>query len=227
MSDNKYFAKRVLIVGSYITERAIASNLLKKGCSVTVVNDDINDSERLAEIKGLTVINGDGTMLGTLEDASISKADILISATDSDEKNLIIAEIGKKLYGVKKTIALLEDGNKTSFFYKMGVDRVISPLNMLSSIMEEEALKEKISSRITLGEGRLIIDETPIHKSSSLVGKKLWELNLPKEIIIGCILRGDNNLVPRGDTILHDNDILLVLSSDKEKLDVFLQAAKK
>ena len=227
MSDNKYFAKRVLIVGSYITERAIASNLLKKGCSVTVVNDDINDSERLAEIKGLTVINGDGTMLGTLEDASISKADILISATDSDEKNLIIAEIGKKLFGVKKTIALLEDGNKTSFFYKMGVDRVISPLNMLSSIMEEEALKEKISSRITLGEGRLIIDETPIHKSSNLVGKKLWELNLPKEIIIGCILRGDNNLVPRGDTILHDNDILLVLSSDKEKLDAFLQAAKK
>ncbi|MGN1190668.1 MAG: potassium channel family protein [Candidatus Ornithospirochaeta sp.] len=222
MSDNLFSSKRVIIVGSYIIERAIASNLLKKGCSVTVVSDDINDAERLAEIKGMNVINGDGTMRSTLEDASIDKADILISATESDEKNLTIAEIGKKFYGVKKTIALLEDGNKSSFFYKMGVDRVISPLNMLSSIMEEESLKENISSHFPEG---LILNEIVIHKGSSLINKKLWELNLPKEIIICCILRGDKNLIPRGNTTVLENDVLLVLSSDKDILDSLASSA--
>ena len=73
----------------------------------------------------------------------------------------------------------------------------------------------------------MIISETPVHRGSELSGKKLWELNLPREIIIGCIMRGDENLVPRGDTTIRENDILLVLSSDQNKLDSFLRTAAK
>ena len=73
----------------------------------------------------------------------------------------------------------------------------------------------------------MMITETPVHKGAQISGKKLWELNLPREIIIGCIMRGDENLVPRGDTTIRDNDILLILSSDQMKLDSFLRIAEK
>ena len=227
MDINKIDRKRVLLVGDYKNEKAIASSLIKRGCSVTVINDNSEECERLAEIKGLNVILGDGTRKTVLKDASIEYNDIVIAITDCDEKNLIISEISKEEFKVKRTIALLEDGEKTSFFYKMGVDRVISPLNTVSVIMEEEALKDEVSNRIPINNGRMFISETPVHKGSELSGKKLWELNLPKEIIIGCIMRGDENIVPRGDTTIRDNDILLILSSDQNKLDSFLRTAVK
>ena len=162
-----------------------------------------------------------------LKDASVESRDIVIAVTECDEKNLIISEICKDEFKVKRTIALLEDGEKSSFFYKMGVDRIISPLNMVTTIMEEEALKDEVTNRLSIGNGRMIISETPVHRGSELSGKKLWELNLPREIIIGCIMRGDENLVPRGDTTIRENDILLVLSSDQNKLDSFLRTATK
>ena len=48
--DNKIDRKKVLIIGEYKLEKAIASSLLKRGCSVTVINDDSEECERLAEI---------------------------------------------------------------------------------------------------------------------------------------------------------------------------------
>lgn len=227
MSENRTERKRVLIAGEYKLQKAIASSLLKRGCSVTAINDNGDDCERLADIKGLSVILGKADRKTILEDASVNTMDIVIAVTDSDEENLIISEICKNDYKVKRTIALLEDGEKSSFYYRMGVDRVISPLNVVTAIMEEEALKDEVNNRLTIGNGRMIITETPVHKGSELCGKKLWELNLPKEIIIGCIMRGDENLIPRGDTAIRPNDILLILSSDKNKMNSFLRTAAK
>ena len=54
-----------------------------------------------------------------------------------------------------------------------------------------------------------------------------WELNLPKEIIIGCILRGDQSLIPRGDTSIKEGDILLMITSDKQKLNAVKELTKR
>ena len=90
---------------------------------------------------------------------------------------------------------------------------------MITHIMEETALMDEMTNMIPIGEGRLHIAETAILHNSSLIGKKLWELNLPKEIIIGCILRGEQSLIPRGDTSVKEGDILVTITSDKDKLD--------
>ena len=120
---------------------------------------------------------------------------------------------------VKKTVALLNDPSKTIFFYQMGIDRVVCALNMITNIMEEQAVMDEMTKLIPVDEGRIQILELPIPKNASVAGKKLWELNLPKEVIIGCILRGDRSLIPRGDTRITEGDVLLIITSDKSKLD--------
>lgn len=142
-----------------------------------------------------------------------------IALTDSDESNLVICEMCKQFFHVKKTVALLNDPSKTNFFYQMGIDRVVCALNMITNIMEEQAVMDEMSRLIPVDEGRIQILELPIPKNSSVAGKKLWELNLPKEVIIGCILRGDQSLIPRGDTRITEGDVLLIITSDKSKLD--------
>lgn len=78
---------------------------------------------------------------------------------------------------------------------------------------------DEMTTRVPFDEDRIHIMEIPILKNSAMAGKKLWELNLPKEIIIGCILRGDRSLIPRGDTRIREGDVLLIITSDKSKLE--------
>ena len=139
---------------------------------------------------------------------------------------VILMKGDEKFFHVEKTVSMLNDPSKTDFFYQMGIDRVVCALNMITNIMEENALMDEMMKILPLEEGRLHIAETAILHHSSLIGKKLWELNLPKEIIIGCILRGDQSLIPRGDTSIKEGDILLMITSDKQKLNAVKELTK-
>lgn len=209
---------KVLLVGGRSKAKSLATSLIKKGYQVTVINDTYEDCLKLAEIDKLTVINGDGTRPFVLEDASAGDADIAIALTSKDEDNLVICELCKKRFHVKKTVALLTDPKKTDFFYRMGIDSVVCAITAITGIIEQQAFVDKIATLVPIGEGRVGIAEVPIPGTAPAVGKKLWEINLPKQVIIGCILRGDTTMVPRGDTRILAGDMLVLISSDKQEM---------
>jgi trk system potassium uptake protein TrkA len=209
---------KVLLVGGRSKAKALATSLIKKGYQVTVINDTYEDCMKLAEIDGLTVINGDGTRPFVLEDASAGDADIAIALTSKDEANLVICELCKKRFHVKKTVALLTDPRKTDFFYKMGIDSVVCAITAITGIIEHQAFMGKIATLVPIGEGRVSIAEVPISGAAPAAGKKLWEINLPKQVVIGCILRGDTTMVPRGDTRILAGDMLVLISSYKQEI---------
>ncbi|MGN0416203.1 MAG: NAD-binding protein [Agathobacter sp.] len=210
---------RILIVGGQEEARSLANSLMKKDYRVTVVNRDYEACEKLAENGRLHVIFGDGSKKFILEEAQAGSCRVVIALTGSDEKNLVICEMCKEYFGVKKAVALLNDPAKTNFFYQMGVDRVVCALNMISNLMEEQALMDDMMKLVPIDEGRIHIAEVPIPHGAPITEKKLWELNLPKEIIIGCILRGDQSLIPRGDTRVMEGDVLVMITSDQSKLE--------
>lgn len=209
---------KVLLVGGRSKAKSLATSLIKKGYQVTVINDTYEDCLKLAEIDKLTVINGDGTRPFVLEDASAGDADIAIALTSKDEDNLVVCELCKKRFHVKKTVALLTDPKKTDFFYRMGIDSVVCAITAITGIIEQQAFVDKIATLVPIGEGRVGIAEVPIPGTAPAVGKKLWEINLPKQVIIGCILRGDTTMVPRGDTRILAGDMLVLISSDKQEM---------
>jgi len=209
---------KVLLVGGRSKAMSLAASLIIKGYQVTVINETYEDCMKLAEINKLAVIKGDGTKPFVLEDASAGDADIAIALTSKDEDNLVICELCKKKFHVKKTVALLTDPKKMDFFYKMGIDSVVCAIIGITLIIEQKALVDKIATLVPIGEGRVSIAELPISAAAPAVGKKLWEINLPKQVIIGCILRGDTALVPRGDTRILAGDMLVLISSDKQEM---------
>jgi trk system potassium uptake protein TrkA len=103
----------------------------------------------------------------------------------------------KKRFHIKKAVALLTDPKKTDFFYKMGIDSVVCAITAITGIIEQQALIDKIATLVPIGEGRVSIAEVPISSDSPAADKKLWEINLPKQVIVGCILRGDAAMIPR------------------------------
>ncbi|MDF2537273.1 MAG: trkA 3 [Herbinix sp.] len=210
--------KRILLIGSFNKARALAGSLIKKGYCVTVINNNYQDCLTLSEIISLNVINGDGTKPFILEEANAQNADIAIALSQRDDDNLVVCQLCKKKFNVKKTVAIVNDPKKTDFFHKMGIDSVVCATSAITGIIEQQAIMEEMATLIPIGEGHIRIAEVPISHTAPAVGKKLWEINLPKEVIIGCILRHEHNMIPRGDTRILAGDVLVLISSIEQEI---------
>ena len=197
--------------------KSLATSLIKKGYRVTVINDDLENCKSLAEIEKLNVFNGDGSKPFVLENANAYNADIAIALTERDDDNLVICELCKKEFNVKKTVAIVSDPKKTEFFYRMGIDSVVCAINAIAGIIEQQAFLDDMTTLVPVGKGRIRIAQIPISQTAPAVDKKLWELSLPKDVIIGCILRGDKSMVPRGDTRILAEDVLVLISTDEHE----------
>jgi trk system potassium uptake protein TrkA len=209
--------RRVVLIGGFNKTRTLAVSLIKKGYRVTAINSDINKCAELAKVNMLDVFNGDGSKPFILEDANVYNADIAIALTDRDDDNLVICELCKKKFNVKKTVALIADQRKTEFFYRMGIDDVVCAITTLASVIEQHAVMDEMSTLIAVGDSQLKIAQVRIGSNAPAVNKKIWELDLPKEVIIGFISRGDKNIVPRGETKIMSGDILILISASRHE----------
>lgn len=209
--------KKVLLIGGRSKAKSLAQSLLQKDYQVTVINTSYEDCKKLAENPKLSVIHGDGTKPYVLEDAAAEQIDIAIALTPADEDNLVICELCKKKFHIRKTVALVSDPQKTDFFYQMGIDSVVCAISAVTGIIEQQAFIEKMGNVVHIAEGRVQIVEIPISGTDPVTQKQIWEIGLPKEVIIGCILRGNNTLIPRGDTRLLAGDALVLITGSHQE----------
>ena len=153
---------RIFLIGGFQKTKFLAKSLLKKGYHVTAINKDTEKCLAMAEIENLTVFNGDGTKPFVLEDADAYEADIAIALTEYDADNLVICELCKKKFHIKKTVALISDPKKTEFFYRMGIDSVVCAITAVANIIEQQTFLDEMATLVPIGEGRVSIAQIPI-----------------------------------------------------------------
>ena len=204
---------QILLIGGFDIARTLAASLLKRKYQVTAVHPDYDCCKQLADIKGLQVICGDGSKPYILEEAGARRTDIAIALTDSDADNLVICELCKKRFGVTRTVSLVRNAENTAFFRQMGVDAVVCATNTITGILEQLSFINDMTTLIPVGDGRLSVAEVTIPEGAPAADMKLWEINLPGEVIVGCILRKDQTIIPRGDSRILVGDTLVLLSS--------------
>lgn len=210
-------SEEILLIGGRSKAIALASSLLAQGYHVIAVNDSREDCMKLAEMKGLRVYYGDGTKPYVLDEAGAGSCRIAIALTAKDEDNLVACQICKRNFNVKKTVSLVSDPQKTAFFHQMGVDSVVCAISAVTEIIQQQAFVDDLVNIIPSGLGMVQIMEVHIPEDAAIAGKKLWEINLPKEVVIGCILRNDSALIPRGDSRIHAGDTLVVIASSAQE----------
>jgi len=208
---------RVFIIGGFNKTKYLANSLIKKGYKVTAINKDSERCASLAEIDKLTVFNGDGSMPYVLEEANIYNADIAIALSDRDDDNFVICGLCKKRFQVKKTVALITDPKKTDFFYHMDIDSVVCAVSTIASVIEQHAFLDDIATLVPVGENHINVSQVRIYSEAPAVGKKVRDLGLPKQVIIGCVQRGDKNMIPHGDTRIHAGDMLVLITLDEHE----------
>lgn len=219
--------KKVLLVGGYHKTIYLSQSLINKGYHVTVINDNYEHCMKLAEIENLNIIFGDGTKPFVLEEAEAQNMDIAIALTKKDEDNLVICELCKKKFDINKTLSLVNDPQKTKFFYQMGIDSVVCAISTISSLIEQQAFVDEMTRIVSVEDNQVNIIEIIVKHNMEVCGKKLWELSLPQNAIIGYILRDNQGIVPRGDTRILCGDKLIVICSKSNQEKVMKEITGK
>ena len=209
---------RVLLIGGRSKAKSLAISLLSQGYDVTVINQSYEQCQLLANIEGLDVYHGDGTKPYVLDEAGAAQCQIAIALTSKDQDNLVACQMCKRNFGVRKTVSLVSDPEKTEFFRQMGVDSVVCAISAVTSIIQQQAFIDDMVNIVPVGLGKVQIVEVLLPSDAPVAGKKLWEIDLPREVVVSCILRRDQAIIPRGDTRISTGDTLVIIAGNGQEL---------
>jgi len=220
----------IVVVGGGKVGEALAQSLSVNKHTVIVVEKDEATAKKLAEDLNKTmVINGDGCDPRILEDAGISKAQVVSAVTGDDEDNLIICQLAKEGYKVPRTIARINNPKNETTFQKLGIVAV-SSTSIISKLIGEETTVGDIVKLLTLKRGKLTVAEINVTADSPVVGKAIKDLKLPSECVLTSIVRGSQIIFPKGESVLQAEDSIIALTTpenEKELKKVFLAKSRE
>jgi trk system potassium uptake protein len=195
----------------------IGYNLLKtlkeRNYQVTLVEQDKDTCIRIADELDADVICGDGTDLEVLKDAGIDGAEIVAAVTGTDEENMVICQIAKISFHIKKTIARVNNPKNISMFKALGINRIVCSTEVIADMIEYELDKEDYRIVHTFERGSMVLVELTIDKKNPWCSKRIKDLVLPNECVIISILRNEKVIYPRGDTQILENDNVLFITN--------------
>ncbi|MEA4902951.1 Trk system potassium transporter TrkA [Desulfitobacterium sp.] len=203
---------RVMIIGAGRIGRHLAVMLEKSGISVKVVDKDRERCQDLAEIlKDGLVLCGEGTDIDLLASEGVGESDAVICLTDDDKLNLLIALIAKHL-GAPKTFVRVGRSEYTSLMEQVGVDVVLSPRILTAGVILRQVRRSDIVSISLLEGAKAEAMEIIVASSSPVAHRKLKEAKLPRNCLIGNIVRNNEIIIPNGDTYLEPGDRVIVFA---------------
>jgi len=153
-------------------------------------------------------------------DMGANRADVLVAVTGMDQDNLVICQMAKILYLIPRTIARVNDPKNEEIFQSLEVDATVSSTRIIGSLIEEKIDAGMFIPLLALKGGEVEIFQTQLSSDSTLIDKKISKLTLPQNCIIIAALRENQIIIPKGDTILKENDTIITLVG-KDAKDTF------
>ena len=202
----------IVMVGGRKKIDFLAKSLLAKKHNVTLIHDNENYCKYLSRTHDAPVICGDGSKSYILEDANIHGADIVIALTPKDADNLVICQLVKKVYGVKRVFATVSNPKNVEVFKKLGINSAISSTYIMAGIIEQMAAIDEIYDFMPIEQGQIVMMEIVVRDHYPVCRKTLAEIDIPEQAIIGCIIRGVSSIIPKGKTTIQADDKLIILS---------------
>lgn len=217
--------QKVMIMGGGKTGFYLAQMLSEFGAAVKIIEQNKTRCHYLAtHLDDVMVLHGDATDRTLLEEENFDSMDAVVTATGFDEDNLILALLAKHR-GIEDVIAKVSRTSYSDIISSMGIDMALNPLDITTSTIVRlvQGNKKILSSQLIQGQAELV--EIIAGSHMSFVGIPLKELDLPSSIIIAAIHRGRDVIIPTGDTVIEEDDrvIMLSLINDISSLEKLLK----
>lgn len=182
---------------------------------VKLVEKDSAACERLAdELDRTLVLRGDGTDQDLLLEENIADMDMVVSLTGDEETNILTSLLAKSL-GAKRAVTRIDKFAYFPLVRAIGIENTVSPrLSAVNTILQYMRKGKVLTAASIKGEAAEAL-EAVAQEHSEIVGKSVVELHLPKGALILALVRGEDVIFPSGDTVIHPNDRIIMLSTPK------------
>ncbi|GAB6100005.1 NAD-binding protein [Halanaerocella petrolearia] len=208
---------KIIIVGGGKKGFQLAKYCHKFGHEVTVIESNKEKINKLQNNLEVTVMLGDGTKRDCLEEAGAEEADIIVAATSNDQDNLVICQLAERQFDIERTLALVNNPGNEKLFEWLGVNQVVSSTSLMLGLIEDEVEWKETSNLWADSINQLKMHYIQVDEDSLSSNKKIKDITIPDEAILITILRGDQAIVPRGNTTIKAKDTVIALADPKVK----------
>ena len=215
LGKKSFETKRIIIMGgSRITMRTIQQ--LPQNINIKVIEQDRERAERLVEQMppNVTIFVEDGRNAEFLVREGIAETDAFLALTDNSEANILGCMMAKR-YGVKKTVAEVENIDYISMAERLDIGTVINKKLISASKIYELLLKADASNIKSLTFADANVGEVIARPNSRVTKKLIKNLELPPDITFGALIRNGEPMLIDGDTLIEPYDQVVVFFLSK------------
>ena len=200
---------KALIVGGGMVGFYLASQLEKMGLDVKLIELNTERCREIADkLSSTMILNGDGTDISLMREEGAEYMDVVFAVTGLDEKNLLCSLLAKQL-GAKKILSRVNRYDYIKLFELVGVDRAVSPGQVTAdAVLQRVSGGEEV---ITLSDERMELVDFIAKAKAKVIGKSISK-ELPKDSMVGMILRDGKPMMADDNFKVHEGDRVFVMS---------------
>ncbi len=205
---------QVLIIGGGNQGMNIADRLIKQDeyrmmfrsseYKVTFVEKDETRCNELERRYSVPIFHGDGTKLEILDQVEPGKMDVAIAATNHDERNTIMALQAQRL-GIPRVIAIARDPDYVELLKSRGVVCISAPY-ATAAMVENHLDRPNVADLFEFESGVASLVDMRVPLDAHVVGKKISDIDIPEQCVVAAVIRDQEFVVPRGETIVRGGD---------------------
>jgi trk system potassium uptake protein TrkA len=186
--------------------------LEKQSIHCKIIEKNASRCAELSEKLNRTVVlHGDGTDHNLLSEENIADIDVVITLTNDEETNILSSLLATTMGAGKAIIKI----SKFSYFPLMkaiGIEQVVSPrLSAINTILQH-IRRGKVLSAVSLKGEQAEVMEVVALETSDIVGTPLRRISFPKGAIVASIIRGEQIIIPTGDSVIEPNDHIIIFA---------------
>ena len=210
-----------MIIGGGTIGYYLAQNLLESHIAVTIIEKDPVKCDMLSEeIPGANIICGDAANQNVLLEEGISKFESFVSLTGMDEENIFLSLYARK--AAAKDVKLITKVNRINYddiIDDMNLGSILNPQHIAAEYIVRyvRAMENSIGSNVetlyNIIENKAEALEFLIQMGSPVIGIPLINLPIKKGVLIACIYRNREIIIPNGQTMIEVDDRVIVVTT--------------
>ena len=203
---------RVAIAGAGNVGLFIANDLHATGHDVQLIEQNPAVVERAIADEGVEWFIADACEVSSLKEAGLERCDVVVAATGDDEDNLVISLLAKQEFAVPRVIARVNHPkNEWMFNENWGVDLSVSTPHLITALVEEAVSVGRLVRILQFERGQARLVEVTLAEDAPVVDRALKDVDVPRDVTVVAVVRGEHVVMPRGDTVFEAGDEVLAM----------------
>lgn len=213
---------KIVIVGLGKHGRTICEKLASdEENDIIAIDSDPSEVDNCVNQFDVMGYCGNGALIETLKGAGGAKSDVLIACTGSDELNILVCLVAKKI-GIKRTICRIKDSEYSKQISTMreelNISYTFNPYDDTAKEIIRDIRFPSAIKRDVMANNKVDIVELKIDKNSPLKNRNLSEIkeSIKINFLIAAIERDGATFIPKGNVTVLENDLVYLIASGKD-----------